>query len=47
MGAILQAREVMCTIATFPAIEGLWANAEVSACQAGILPMGVIVVRPL
>jgi hypothetical protein len=33
-------------IALLPAIEGLWADVKVAAGEAGILSMGVIVIKP-
>ena len=33
-------------IASLPAIEGLWADVEVAAGKVGIVPTGVVVIKP-
>ena len=37
----------MRVVAAFPAIEGLGRDAEIPAGKSGVVPMGVIVVKPL
>ena len=33
-------------VAAPPAIEGLWRDAKIAAGEAGIVPMGVVVIKP-
>ena len=33
-------------VAPFPAVEGLWRDAEVAAGKSGIVTMGVIIIKP-
>jgi hypothetical protein len=33
-------------IASFPAIKGLWGDAEIATGETGIMSMGVIIVKP-
>ena len=44
--AILQALQMVGVIAAFPAIEGLRTYAKVAAGEAGILAMGMVIVKP-
>jgi hypothetical protein len=46
VGAVLQALQASGVVASLPAIECLRADAEVAAGEAGIMTMGIVIIKP-
>ena len=46
MGTVLKASDMLGVIASLQAVEGLWADAEVVTGKTGLVPTGIVVIKP-